>query len=110
MRSMRASDKGDREPQSAIEFEAQLIARLQALVGPTTAELRNLRREFSRRLAKAPDALVLELALRLLARQQFSLRFLLFATDFRDCAALAPQHGQATNASLARVVVERIGL
>src|ERR1700704_4818042 len=76
MRSMRASDKGDREPQSAIEFEAQLIARLQALVGPTTAELRNLRREFSRRLAKAPDALVLELALRLLARQQFSLRFL----------------------------------
>ena len=78
MRSRRASDKGSREPQSAIECEAELIARLQALVGPTTAELRNLRREFSRRLAKAHDSLALELALRLLARQQFSLRFLAY--------------------------------
>jgi 3-methyladenine DNA glycosylase AlkD len=48
--------------QLAREIEAQL----QALANPNTAQIRNIRRDFSKRLAKVPAQDVLNLALRLL--------------------------------------------
>lgn len=61
-----------------VEFEAQIVAKLEALPSATTAELRALRREFSRLLSEAPGSLVFELALRLIARQLLSCRFIAY--------------------------------
>lgn len=47
------------------DLENEIIARLAALASPNTQTIRNTRREFSRRLAKAPPELIVSLALRL---------------------------------------------
>ncbi len=54
------------------EFEEAILARLAALPEPNTAAIRKVRREFSRQLLKAPDKLVIELALRLVSKQGIS--------------------------------------
>lgn len=61
-----------------VEFEAQIVAKLKELPSATTAELRTLRREFSRQLSQTPESLVFDLALRLIARQLFSCRFIAY--------------------------------
>jgi len=59
-------------------IEAEIAERFAALGSPTTTQLRALRREFSRTLSPESDSFVLELALLLLTRRQFPLRFIAY--------------------------------
>jgi len=59
-------------------IETQIISQLAALPDATTTEIRALRRRFSRQLAAVPGSLVFELALGLIARGVFSLRFVAY--------------------------------
>ncbi|HLN26733.1 MAG TPA: DNA alkylation repair protein [Gemmataceae bacterium] len=56
--------------------EDEITSRLARLTSRRAADLRSLRREYSKRLAKAPAKAVIELALRLLDRPGFQHRFL----------------------------------
>jgi 3-methyladenine DNA glycosylase AlkD len=56
------------------ELEAEIVARLSALAEQKAGAIRGVRREFSRRLAKAPSDLVMRLALRLTRRGEVTLR------------------------------------
>jgi 3-methyladenine DNA glycosylase AlkD len=57
------------------DLENDIIARLSALKQPDTQTIRNLRREFSKRLAKDSPELIVELALKLIRRSEFITRF-----------------------------------
>jgi 3-methyladenine DNA glycosylase AlkD len=61
-----------------IDLEAEVVARFSALADQKTDAIRGVRREFSRRLAKAPSELVIGLALRLMRRRAVSLRFVAY--------------------------------
>lgn len=60
------------------ELEAEVVERIFALADGKTNAIRGVRREFSRRLAKAPSELVIGLALRLTRRQEVILRFVAY--------------------------------
>jgi 3-methyladenine DNA glycosylase AlkD len=53
----------------------EIIARLSALTQPDTQTIRNLRREFSKLLAKTPPEFIVDLALKLIRRSEFIPRF-----------------------------------
>ena len=60
------------------ELEAEIVTRLSALADPKTDAIRGVRREFSRRLAKAHRDLVMRLALRLTKRRDLILRIVAY--------------------------------
>jgi len=60
------------------DLEAEVVARISAIADQKTDAIRGVRREFSRRLAKAPSELVIRLALRLMRRRAVSLRFVAY--------------------------------
>ncbi|MCA1573196.1 MAG: DNA alkylation repair protein [Acidobacteria bacterium] len=60
------------------DLEAKVVARVSALPEQKTDAIREVRREFSRRLAKAPSELIIRLALRLTRRRVMSLRFVAY--------------------------------
>lgn len=88
------------EMDSPGECEAHMVAKLNALPSGTTAELRELRREFSRRLSKTSDSMVFEVALRLIERQLFSCRFIAYELV---------QHHQQARRSLNAMKLKQLG-
>lgn len=66
------------ESKQISDLEAEVVARLSALAEQKTDAIRGVRRQFSRRLAKAPSELVIRLALRLTRRRAVSLRFVAY--------------------------------
>lgn len=77
-RQLRGTSECSHELPFPDEFAAEITAKVAALPSATTAELRAVRRDFSRQLAGSPETLVLNLALRLIARQVHSLRFIAY--------------------------------
>lgn len=57
------------------DLETEIIARLSALTRQDTQTIRNLRREFSKRLMKTPPELIVDLALKLIRRSEAVPRF-----------------------------------
>jgi len=57
------------------DLEKEIIVRLAALPRQDTQTIRNLRREFSKRLVKSPPELIVALALNLISRSEFVPRF-----------------------------------
>jgi 3-methyladenine DNA glycosylase AlkD len=62
----------------AEQLEAEIVSRISSLSIPSTANVRALRRGFSKRIAKAPPNLVIELAIRLVDRSHFLFRFVAY--------------------------------
>jgi 3-methyladenine DNA glycosylase AlkD len=62
----------------AAELEAEIVSGISLLSGPSTADVRSLRRGFSKRLTKAAAELVIELAIRLVDRPDFLFRFVAY--------------------------------
>jgi hypothetical protein len=58
------------------DVESEIIARLSALTRQDTETIRNVRREFSKRLVKTPPKLIVSLALKLIGRSEVVPRFL----------------------------------
>jgi len=75
---MIANTKTDKHEIKPGDIEMEIAARLRALGTTAAAEVRSLRREFSRRVAHLPDSFVLQLALLLLKRPEFSRRFIAY--------------------------------
>lgn len=92
---------GDAETRSPGELEAQIVARLGSLCSPTTAEIRTLRREFSRRLGQASASVIVDVALRLISRRHFSYRFIAYELV---------QHHQQARQSLNARRLEQLGV
>jgi 3-methyladenine DNA glycosylase AlkD len=68
----------NRESSDVKTLAAEIAARMRALVSPRTADIRALRREFSKQISKAPAKEVFELALLLLNRATFEHRFVAY--------------------------------
>jgi 3-methyladenine DNA glycosylase AlkD len=66
------------ESKQISDLEAEVVARISAVADQKTNAIREARREFSRRLTKAPSELVIRLALRLMRRRAVSLRFVAY--------------------------------
>lgn len=79
------------------DLESEIIARLAALASPNTQAIRNVRREFSKRLVKTPPELIFDLALKLI-RSEGVPRF--FAYE------LVQQHRQALRSLNAKSLQE----
>ncbi len=60
------------------DLEAELVERISSLADQKTMAIRGVRREFSRRLTKAPAELIIRLALRLTRRRALTLRFVAY--------------------------------
>lgn len=60
------------------DLETEIVARLSAVADQKTSVIRDVRREFSQRLATAPSELVISLALRLIRRRSANLRFVAY--------------------------------
>ena len=82
------------------ELEAEVVARLSALVDQNVSAIRGVRREFSLRLEKAPSDLVMGLALRLTRRREVILRFVAYELI---------QHHKPSFDSLNARVLEELG-
>lgn len=78
----------------------EIIRRVQSLVRRTTPNIRSLRREYTKRLAKRDPKFMLALAHRLIKEPDF---------DFRFVAYELIAHHRATLTSLAQKDVERLG-
>jgi 3-methyladenine DNA glycosylase AlkD len=74
---------------SAKQVAADIRARVQALAFPSTANIRNVRREFSRLIAKAEPEFVLDLAFLLMALPEFEFRFIAYELVQNHRAAFA---------------------
>lgn len=70
-------------------LEREIVSRLQSLPSATTADLRTLRREYSRRIADLNGEAVIDLGLQLLKRSSFELRF--FAYELIQHHGSAPE-------------------
>ena len=82
------------------DLEAEVVACISALADQKADAIRGVRREFSRRLAKAPSELVIRLALRLTRRRAASLRIVAYELV---------QHHKAAFASLNARLLEELG-
>lgn len=82
------------------DLEAEVVACLSALANPKTDEIRRVRREFSRRLASEPADLVIGLALKLLRRDEVSMRFVAYELI---------HHHKAASGSLDISLLEELG-
>src|SRR5258708_1955586 len=69
-------------------LDAEIAAQIQALPDRATDPMRAVRREFSHRLRNAPPETVLALARRLLARPEFTFRFIAYELMASHRAAL----------------------
>lgn len=78
VKSVRKTGTKEVNGQSINDLEKEIIARLSALTLPDTQTIRNLRREFSKRLAKLPPQLIVDLALKLVGRSEFVPRFIAY--------------------------------
>ena len=78
------------QPES-LDFKAlasEIVGRMRTLASFSTADVRALRREFSKRIARAPAEQVLDLAFLLLGRPDFLFRFLAYELVCHHRAAL----------------------
>jgi 3-methyladenine DNA glycosylase AlkD len=71
------------------KLEAEIVDRMRELQSGTVDEIRSVRREFSKRLAKSSPEMVTELALRLLRKQRVVPRFVAYELILHHKAALA---------------------
>jgi 3-methyladenine DNA glycosylase AlkD len=91
----------DPDPLDPEELAAAILSRLAALPSRATGPVRELRREYSRRLAQAAPATVLAVARRLLAEPEFIPRFVAYELIAHHRAALGSL-GPAELAELGR--------
>ena len=96
----RSCSNNESQESSVAALTAEIRARVQALPFPDTTSFRNMRREFSKRLAHAEPDLVLNLALSLMNLPGFEFRFIAYELV---------QHHRATFSSLDVPVLERLG-
>jgi 3-methyladenine DNA glycosylase AlkD len=66
------------QPGHVAELTAEILARVQTLPFPNTTGVRNVRREFSKRLAAAEPDFILDLALSLMKLPAFEFRFIAY--------------------------------
>lgn len=85
---------------SVTQLTAEIEARFRALSDPTTSRVRDLRREFSKRLANDEAGLVVALGLNLLKLSDFEFRFIAYELV---------QHHRAAFASLDAPTLEKLG-
>jgi len=85
---------------SAEEVTADIRAAVEALAFPNTANIRNVRREFSKLLAKAEPEFILNLAFDLMELPGFEFRFIAYELV---------QHHRAAFASLDAPTLEKLG-
>lgn len=85
---------------SVMHLAAEIRARVEALPLPNTSTVRNLRREFSKRLAHAEPELILNLALSLMKFPGFQFRFIAYELI---------QHHRAAFSSLNLPSLEKLG-
>ena len=97
---MKRSGSDESKINSVTALTAEIRAGFQALTSPNTASIRNLRREFSKRLAYAEPAFILKLALSLKKLPGFEFRFIGYELV---------QHHRATLASLDLAALEKLG-
>jgi len=76
-------------PHEVEELTQEIVACLQALPSRTTADVRAMRREFSKRLAGASPKMMIALALRLMDQPGFEPRFVAYELVAHHRAALA---------------------
>jgi 3-methyladenine DNA glycosylase AlkD len=97
---MKRSKSDESQVSSVTALTAEIRARFQALSLPNTASIRNLRREFSKRLAASEPDFILNLALSLKKLPGFEFRFIAYELV---------QHHRATLASLDVAALEKLG-
>jgi len=88
------------QPASAKEFTKAIQARIDALPNPRTQDVREVRRDFSRLLAKTGPDVVMKVALDLLKLSVFEFRFVAYELI---------QHHRTTASSLDRATLEKLG-
>ncbi len=96
----RLDSNSESQTSSVTAVTAEIWDRVQALPLPNTASIRNLRREFSKRLAQAEPKLMLSLALSLMKLRGFEFRFIAYELV---------QHHLATFSSLDVMALEKLG-
>src|SRR5687767_10969085 len=97
---MKRSKSDKSQIDSVTALTAEIRERFQTLTSPNTASIRNLRREFSKRLAQAEPHFILNLALSLLKLPGFEFRFIAYELV---------QHHRATLASVDAAALEKLG-
>lgn len=98
---MKQSGSNSKSQSSSVaKLREEIVRRVQALPLPNTASVRNVRREFSKRLARAEPAFVLSLALSLMKLPGFEFRFIAYELV---------QHHRATLSSLDVTALEKLG-
>jgi 3-methyladenine DNA glycosylase AlkD len=99
--NMKHSDLRGSQPTSSLEqLTAEILERVQKLAVPNTSNIRDARREFSKRLGKAEPEFVLKLALNLMQLPGFEFRFIAYELV---------QHHRAALASLDVSALEKLG-
>jgi 3-methyladenine DNA glycosylase AlkD len=63
------------ESKELVKLEAEIVARVSSLASQRTANVRVVRREFSKRIANSPAAMVIALAIKLIDRSEILFRF-----------------------------------
>ncbi|MDQ2938100.1 MAG: DNA alkylation repair protein [Acidobacteriota bacterium] len=93
-------NKGNRKTDQVETLTREILTRVQTLPSPNTSAIRNVRRQFSKRMANAEPQLVLELALRLIDLPGFEFRFIAYE--------LVQQH-RAAFSHLDAPAIEKLG-
>ena len=75
VKSLRKTGTKEVSGKEVNDLESEIVARLSALTRQDTETIRNVRREFSKRLAKTPPELIVSLALKLISRSEVVPRF-----------------------------------
>ena len=96
----RSGLSSDSQTTSVTQLVAEIQARVEALPLPNTTNIRNARREFSKRLVRGEPDFVLNLALSLMKLPGFEFRFIAYELV---------QHHRATFSSLDVPKLERLG-
>jgi len=96
----RLDSNSESQTSSVTALTAEIRTRVQVLPLPNTLNLRNARREFSKRLAHAEPELIFSLALSLMKLRGFEFRFIAYELV---------QHHLATFSSLDVLTLEKLG-
>ncbi len=82
------------------ELTDEIVSRVESLSSKTTAEIRKVRRDFSRRIVQIDPEVVTQVAFKLIAKRQFLLRFIAYELVLHHPVAMS---------TLDQETVERLG-
>jgi 3-methyladenine DNA glycosylase AlkD len=94
-KSLRKTKAKEVSGKEANDLENEIMAGLGALKRQDVQTIRNLRREFSNRLAKTPPKLIVDLALKLIRRPEFIPRFFAYELIHHHRPALQSLHAKS---------------